>query len=160
VRVISDSGEQLGIMFTRRALEIAEQKQLDLVKIAPQAAPPVCKIMDYGKYKFEIAKKEKESRKNQHVIDVKEVRLSISIEDYDLGVKAKSADKFLKSGDKVKVSIKFRGREKAHCNVGYDVMEKFMSMLTSEYSLERRPKLEGWSMIMIMAPKEDRSREG
>ena len=147
-------------MFTRRALELAEQRQLDLVKIAPQATPPVCKIMDYGKYKFEVAKKEKESRKNQHVIDVKEVRLSISIEDYDLGVKSKSADKFLKSGDKVKVSIKFRGREKAHCNVGYDVMEKFLSMLSSEYLLERKPKLEGWNMIMILTPKEDRSKEG
>jgi len=147
-------------MFARRALELAEQKQLDLVKIAPQATPPVCKIMDYGKFKFEAAKKEKESRKNQHIIDIKEVRLSISIEDYDLGVKAKSADKFLKSGDKVKVSIKFRGREKAHCNVGYDVMEKFLSMLSSEYLLERKPKLEGWNMIMILTPKEDRSKEG
>ncbi len=147
-------------MFTRRALELAEQRQLDLVKIAPQAAPPVCKIMDYGKYKFEAAKKEKESRKNQHVIDVKEVRLSISIEDYDLGVKAKSADKFLKSGDKVKVSIKFRGREKVHTKTGYDVMEKFLSMLSFEYLLERRPKLEGWNMIMILTPKEDRPKEG
>jgi len=141
-------------------MELAEQRQLDLVKIAPQAIPPVCKIMDYGKHKFEAAKKDKESRKNQHVIDLKEVRLSISIEDYDLGVKAKSADKFLKSGDKVKVSIKFRGREKAHYNVGYDVMEKFQSMLSSEYLLERKPKLEGWNMIMILTPKEDRSKEG
>jgi len=147
-------------MFTRRALDIAEQRQLDLVKIAPQATPPVCKIMDYGKYKFEATKKEKESRKNQHVIDVKEIRLSISIEDNDLGVKAKSADKFLKSGDKVKVSIKFRGREKAHTNSGYDVMDKFLTMLSSEHLLERRPKLEGWNMIMILTPKEERSKEG
>jgi len=147
-------------MFTKKAMELAEQKQLDLVKIAPAATPPVCKIMDYGKYKFENAKKEKESRKNQHVIDVKEVRLSISIEDYDLGVKAKNADKFLKAGDKVKVTIKFRGRQKAHSNVGYTVMEKFLTILTTEYSIERRPKLEGWNMIMILTPKEDRSKEG
>lgn len=147
-------------MFTKRALELAEQRQLDLVKIAPLAVPPVCKIMDYGKFKFEAAKKEKESRKNQHVIDVKEVRLSISIEENDLGVKAKSADKFLKSGDKVKVSIKFRGREKAHYNVGYTVMDKFLAMLTTEYVLERKPKLEGWNMIMILTPKEDKSKEG
>jgi len=147
-------------MFTKRALELAEQRQLDLVKIAPLAVPPVCKFMDYGKFKFEAAKKEKESRKNQHVIDVKEVRLSISIEENDLGVKAKSADKFLKSGDKVKVSIKFRGREKAHYNVGYTVMDKFLAMLTTEYVLERKPKLEGWNMIMILTPKEDKSKEG
>lgn len=143
-------------MFTRRALELAEQKQLDLVKIAPLATPPVCKIMDYGKYKFDIAKKEKESRKNQHVIEIKEVRLSISIEENDLAVKSKNADKFLKAGDKVKVSIRFRGREKAHCNSGYGVMEKFLTMLTNEYILERKAKLEGWNMIMILAPKEDR----
>lgn len=147
-------------MFTRRAIELAEQRQMDLVKIAPLATPPVCKIMDYGKFKFEAAKKEKESRKNQHVIDVKEVRLSISIEDYDLGVKAKSADKFLKAGDKVKVSIKFRGREKAHTSTGYEVMSKFLAMLTMEHLIERRPKLEGWNMIMILAPKEDRPKEG
>jgi len=127
----------LGIMSSRKALELAEQRQLDLVKIAPFANPPVCKIMDYGKYKFEMAKKEKEARKNQRVINVKEVRLSASIEEHDLGVKAKNADKFLKSGDKVKVSIRFRGREMAHAEIGYEVMEQFLSKLSQEVIVEK-----------------------
>lgn len=141
-------------MPTKKAQELADQRQLDLVLIAPMGNPPVCKIMDYGKYKFEIAKKEKEARKNQRVIDVKEVRLSASIEEHDMGVKAKSADKFLNAGDKVKVSIRFRGREMAHREIGYQVMETFNSMLTADYTIERKPKVEGRSMIMILAPKE------
>lgn len=141
-------------MSTKRALEIAEEKQLDLVMIAPMGNPPVCKIMDYGKYKFEIAKKEKEARKNQHVINVKEVRLSASIEEHDMAVKAKNADRFLKAGDKVKVSIRFRGRELAHREIGFEVMEKFNTMLSSDVVIERKPRLEGRSMIMILAPKE------
>jgi translation initiation factor IF-3 len=141
-------------MPTRRAQELADQKQLDLVLIAPLAKPPVCKIMDYGKYRFEIAKKEKEARKNQRVIDVKEVRLSASIEEHDMGVKARNADKFLKGGDKVKVSIRFRGREMAHREIGFQVMENFNSMLTADYVIERKPKVEGRSMIMILAPNE------
>lgn len=153
VRVISETGEQLGIMPIEKALRLAEERQLDLVKIAPKANPPVCKIMDYGKYLFEMAKKEKEARKNQKVINVKEVRLSASIEDHDLGVKARNADKFLKSGDKVKVTIRFRGREMAHPEVGYEVMEKFVSLLTAEAVVERKPTLEGNHMIMVVAPK-------
>jgi translation initiation factor IF-3 len=141
-------------MPTRRAQELADQKQLDLVLIAPLAKPPVCKIMDYGKYRFEIAKKEKEARKNQRIIDVKEVRLSASIEEHDMGVKARNADKFLKGGDKVKVSIRFRGREMAHREIGFQVMENFNSMLTADYVIERKPKVEGRSMIMILAPNE------
>lgn len=154
VRVIDSNGEQLGVMPTKRALELAEQKQLDLVLIAPLGNPPVCKIMDYGKYRFEIAKKEKEARKNQHVINIKEIRLSASIEEHDMGVKAKSADKFLKDGDKVKVTIRFRGRELSHRDIGFEVMEKFVSMLTAELVVERKPKVEGRSMIMILSPKE------
>ena len=153
VRVISETGEQLGIMPIEKALRLAEERQLDLVKIAPKANPPVCKIMDYGKYLFEMAKKEKEARKNQKVINVKEIRLSASIEDHDLGVKARNADKFLKAGDKVKVTIRFRGREMAHPEVGYEVMEKFVSMLTVEAVVERKPTLEGNNMIMVVAPK-------
>jgi len=153
VRVISETGEQLGIMPIEKALRLAEERQLDLVKIAPKANPPVCKIMDYGKYLFEMAKKEKEARKNQKVINVKEIRLSASIEDHDLGVKARNADKFLKAGDKVKVTIRFRGREMAHPEVGYEVMEKFVSMLTVEAVVERKPTLEGNHMIMVLAPK-------
>lgn len=141
-------------MPTRKAQELADQKQLDLVLIAPMANPPVCKIMDFGKYRFEIAKREKEAKKNQHVIDVKEVRLSASIEEHDMAVKAKHADKFLRSGNKVKVSIRFRGREMAHREIGYQVMETFNSLVTSEMVIERKPRIEGRSMIMILAPKE------
>jgi translation initiation factor IF-3 len=141
-------------MPTKRAQELADQKQLDLVLIAPMGNPPVCKIMDYGKYKFEIAKKEKEARKNQRVIEVKEVRLSASIEEHDMGVKAKNADKFLAAGDKVKVTIRFRGREMAHREIGYQVMETFNTMLTADFVVERKAKVEGRSMIMILAPKE------
>jgi translation initiation factor IF-3 len=141
-------------MHTKRAQELADQEQLDLVLIAPMGNPPVCKIMDYGKYKFEIAKKEKEARKNQRVIEVKEVRLSASIEEHDMGVKAKNADKFLAAGDKVKVTIRFRGREMAHREIGYQVMETFNTMLTADFVVERKAKVEGRSMIMILAPKE------
>ncbi len=141
-------------MPTRKAQELADQKQLDLVLIAPMAKPPVCKIMDFGKYRFEIAKKEKEAKKNQRVIDVKEVRLSASIEEHDMAVKAKHADKFLRSGDKVKVSIRFRGREMTHREIGYQVMETFNSLLTEEMVVERKPRIEGRSMIMILAPSE------
>ncbi|HOB20300.1 MAG TPA: translation initiation factor IF-3 [Candidatus Atribacteria bacterium] len=154
VRVIDTNGDQLGIMPTKKALELAEQKQLDLVLIAPQANPPVCKIMDYGKYKFEIAKREKEARKNQRTITIKEVRLSAAIEEHDMSVKAKNAEKFLKAGDKVKVSIRFRGREMAHREIGYEVMEKFNSMLSRDFVIERQPRIEGRSMIMVLAPKE------
>ena len=122
--------------------------------IAPKSNPPVCKIMDYGKYRFEVAKKEKEARKKQRVIDVKEVRLSASIEEHDMGVKAKHADKFLRSGDKVKVTIRFRGREMAHSEFGFQVMEIFVQLLTSDMVIERKPMLEGRNMIMILAPKE------
>ena len=122
--------------------------------IAPKSNPPVCKIMDYGKYRFEVAKKEKEARKKQRVIDVKEVRLSASIEEHDMGVKAKHADKFLRSGDKVKVTIRFRGRAMAPREIGCQVMEKVVQLLSSDLVLERKPMLEGRNMIMILAPTE------
>ena len=154
VRVIDVNGEQLGIMSPKKALEIAQQKDLDLVMVAPNAKPPVCRIMDYGKYRFDMAKREKEARKHQRTINVKEVRLSANIEEHDMGVKAKHADKFLKAGDKVKVTIRFRGREMAHTSIGYDVMNRFVEMVTQEHIIERKPKLEGRNMIMILAPKE------
>lgn len=138
----------------RKALELADERRLDLVLIAPKATPPVCKIMDYGKYKFEIAKREKEARKNQHVINIKEVRLSAAIEEHDLGVKARNASKFLKHGDKVKVSIRYRGREMAHREIGFEVMEKFNSMLTVDYIVERKARIDGRSMVMVIGPKE------
>ncbi|HZK33723.1 MAG TPA: translation initiation factor IF-3 [Bacillota bacterium] len=154
VRVVDSNGDQLGVMPTRKALELADERQLDLALIAPKGVPPVCKIMDYGKYRFEIAKREKEARKNQRVINVKEVRLSAAIEEHDMGVKAKNASKFLKSGDKVKVSIRYRGREMAHREVGFKIMDKFNSMLTTEYVVERRPRIDGRSMMMVLGPKE------
>ncbi|MBQ4089920.1 MAG: translation initiation factor IF-3, partial [Clostridia bacterium] len=125
VRVVDQDGAQLGIMPTRQALELAEDRQLDLVKIAPNAKPPVCKLMDYGKFRFEQSKKEREIRKNQRVITVKEVRLSATIEEHDIDVKYKNAVKFLKDGDKVKVSIRFRGRQITHSEIGREVMDLF-----------------------------------
>ena len=156
VRVIDQNGEQLGIMLNRAALELAEEKQLDLVKIAPTAKPPVCKIMDYGKYRFEQSKREREIRKNQKVIDIKEVRLSATIEDHDVEVKFKAATKFLKDGDKVKVSIRFRGRQISHSEIGLEVMKDFAERLQDIAVVERRPLTEGRNMTMVLAPKESK----
>ncbi|QUH21627.1 translation initiation factor IF-3 [Alkaliphilus sp. B6464] len=153
IRVIDTNGDQLGIMSAKDAQKIANSKSLDLVKIAPQAKPPVCKIMDYGKYKYELAKKEKEARKNQKIVDVKEIRLSPSIEAHDLSVKANNAIKFLKSGDKVKVSMRFRGRELNNISKGQGVIKQFASMLEEVSVVEKEAKLEGKQMIMILAPK-------
>lgn len=153
LRIISAGGEQLGIMSAEKALDLAAKEDLDLVKIAPQAKPPVCKIMDYGKYKFEQAKREKEARKNQKIVDTKEVRLSLNIDTHDFNTKLNNAIKFLKHGDKVKVSIRFRGREMGHSEFGYDLMNKF-SEACSEYAVINKPaKLEGRNMLMFLSPK-------
>ena len=154
VRVIDQNGEQLGVMPTRQALAMAEELQLDLVKIAPQGKPPVCKIMDYGKYRFEQSKREREVRKNQKVITIKEVRLSATIEDHDVDVKQKAAIKFLKDGDKVKVSIRFRGRQITHSEIGLEVMKDFAERCKDFAVIERRPLTEGRNMTMILAPKD------
>lgn len=151
VRVISADGEQLGIMSSRDALRIAEEKNLDLVKVAPQAKPPVCKIMDYGKYKFEQTKREKEARKNQHTVELKEVRLSLKIDKHDFDTKVNNAIKFLKAGNKVKVSIRFRGREMAHPEAGKVNMEKFAEAVSEYGTVEKQPKLEGRQMLMFIA---------
>ncbi len=153
VRVIGQDGEQLGIMATSAALALAEEKQLDLVKIAPQAKPPVCKIMDYGKYRFEQSKREREMRKNQKVIVIKEVQLSATIEEHDIDVKFRAAEKFLKDGNKVKVSIRFRGRQMAHPEIGLDVMKDFAERCKDVAVVERKPLMEGRNMTMILAPK-------
>ncbi|MCT4619629.1 MAG: translation initiation factor IF-3 [Marinisporobacter sp.] len=153
VRLIDTDGEQLGVVAGRKALEMAIEKRLDLVKIAPQAKPPVCKIMDYGKYKFEQAKKEKEAKKKQKVINVKEVRLSLNIEQHDLTVKANRAISFLSKGDKVKVTLRFKGREMGYTKLGYDVMNKFSELISEVSTIEKKPKLEGRSMTMFLAPK-------
>lgn len=151
VRVIGADGSQLGVMSTRDALRAAEEKNLDLVKIAPQATPPVCKILDYGKYRFEQQKREKEAKKNQKTFEIKEVRLSLNIDTNDFNTKVAQAAKFLAKGDKVKVSIRFRGREMAHTNLGLEVHKRFAEALPGA-TVEKQPKLEGRSMQMFLAP--------
>lgn len=153
VRVIGENGEQLGIMQLNQAMQLAVDKNLDLVKIAPKAAPPVCKVMDYGKYKFNLAKKEKEARKNQKIINIKEVRVSPSIDTNDLNTKINMASKFLKSGDKVKVSMRFRGRELGRMETGIPLLNQFASHFEEVAIIEKAPAKEGRSMIMFLAPK-------
>ena len=153
VRVIDSDGTQLGIMPIAEAMRLADEKNTDLVKIAPQAKPPVCKIMDYGKYRFEQAKREKEAKKNQRVIEIKEVRLSLNIDTHDFETKANQAIKFLKSGNRVKVSIRFRGREMAHPENGLVTMSKFAGAVSEYGTVEKPAKLEGRSMLMFIAAK-------
>ena len=153
LRVIGSDGQQLGIMSSRDALNIAEQNNLDLVKIAPQSNPPVCKIMDYGKYRIEQAKREKEARKNQKVVDIKEVRLSLNIDTHDFNTKLNNALKFIKHGDKVKVSIRFRGREMGHPEIGPETMKRFADACSETAVIEKPAKLEGRNMLMFLAPK-------
>lgn len=153
VRLIGEDGEQLGIMTSVQAQKLADDKNLDLVKISPTAKPPVCKIMDYGKYRFENSKREKEQRKNQKVVDVKGIRLSATIDTHDIEVKAKSANRFLSEGDKLKVTIRFRGRQAAHANIGVDVMKAFYAMVEENAVIDRHPTLEGRQMIMMLSPK-------
>lgn len=153
VRVITDDGEQLGIMSAKDALKKAEQKNLDLVKVAPQANPPVCKIMDYGKYRFEQAKREKEAKKNQRIVETKEIRLSVNIDTHDFDTKLNHALKFLKAGNKVKVSIRFRGRELGHPEIGYDTMNRFAEYCKDFCVVEKAAKMEGRNMLMFLAPK-------
>ncbi|HHZ02317.1 MAG TPA: translation initiation factor IF-3 [Tissierellia bacterium] len=153
VRVIDSDGSQLGIMNTKDALKIAESKKLDLVNVSPNANPPVCRIMNYGKYKYAQAKKEKESKKKQKVISVKEIRMTPNIEEHDLGVKARNALKFLQDGDRVKVVVRFRGRELGHMDVGKEVLMQFAE-LTSEYAeIDKQPRVEGRNMVMFLTPK-------
>ena len=140
-------------MPTSQALNIAAEKKLDLVNIAPSAKPPVCKILDYGKYRYELQKKEKEARKKQKVTQIKEIRVSTFIEGHDLQVKAKNAAKFLKDGDKVKVSLRFKGREKGYASTGQQVMEKFAEEISEVGVVEKKPVLEGRNMTMVLAPK-------
>ena len=153
VRLIGADGEQIGIVSSKEAQRMASEKNLDLVKIAPQGKPPVCKIMDYGKYKFDAAKKEKEARKKQKTISVKEVRLSASIEKHDFETKMRNAAKFLKSGDKVKISVVFRGREMMHTHRGNELLEQAMALVDEVGVVEQKPKLEGRAMVIVVAPK-------
>ena len=153
VRLISDTGEQIGIVSARDAQKMADEKNLDLVKISPQAKPPVCKIMNYSKYKFDLAKKEKEARKKQKVVAVKEVRLSPNIDTHDVQVKVKNAIKFLKDGNKVKVSIRFRGRELSRTDVAIDIMKDFADQVSEYGVVEKQPKMEDRTMAMFVGPK-------
>ena len=152
VRVISATGEMIGTMSAREALQIAEEEDLDLVKISPNAVPPVCKIMNYGKFKFEQAKREKENRKNQKVVEVKEIYLSMTIDIGDLNVKAKKTLEFLTDGAKVKVSIRMRGRQMAHASMGVDVMKRFFEMLGGKAVMDKAPTTEGRNIMMMLSP--------
>ena len=153
VRLIGEGGEQLGIVSTRNEMEMALEKNLDLVKIAPQAAPPVCRIMDYGKYRFEQAKRDKEARKNQKVTEIKEIRLSLNIDTHDFETKKNHAVRFIAEGNKVKASIRFRGREMGHPELGQDIMRRFAEAMAEVANVERQPKLEGRTMLMFLVPK-------
>lgn len=153
VRLISSDGQQLGIMSSRDALAVAAKAGLDLVKISPKATPPVCKVMDYGKYRFEQSKREKEARKNQRVIEVKEIRMSPSIGENDFLVKLKNGQKFLADGDRVKVTVRFRGREMAHTNIGEELLRDFAAKCAELANLDKQPKLEGRNMSIFLSPK-------
>ena len=153
VRVIGANGDQLGVMSSKEALNIAEQNGMDLVKIAPQATPPVCKIMDYGKYKFELAKRDRETKKNQKVVNIKKIRLSPSIDTNDFNTKVNHTLKFLKSGDKVKITVRFRGREVNHSSLGKVLLDKFAEAIEDVAVVEKNAKLEGKNMFMVIAPK-------
>ncbi len=153
VRLVDVDGSQLGIMSLNDALRNASERDLDLVEISPNAEPPVCKIMDYGKFRFEKQKREKEQKKNQKIVELKEIRLSLNIGDHDFETKLGHAKKFLLEGNKVKASIRFRGREMAHASMGVDVMKRFAEALAEYGGIDKDPKLEGRSMQMFMTPK-------
>ena len=156
LRVINDDGTMLGIMSLDDAMKLAAEKNLDLVNISPSANPPVCKILDYGKYRYELQRKEKEAKKKQKITEIKEIRLSTFIEDHDIQVKANTASKFLKDGDKLKVSLRFRGRERDYVDRGREVMNKFAECLEPVGVVEKPAVFEGRSLIMIMAPKQEK----
>jgi translation initiation factor IF-3 len=153
VRLIGSQGEQLGIVSSQEALKIADEQGLDLVKISPQATPPVCKLMNYGKFRFEQSKREKEARKNQHVVEVKEIRMSPGIDIGDFNTKLKNAQKFIADGNRVKVSVRFRGREMAHTDIGKSLLDKFAEQCAETATLDKGAKLEGRMMSIFLSPK-------
>ncbi len=156
VRVIDSDGSMLGVMPIEQALDLANEKKLDLVNISPNAKPAVCKILDYGKYRYELQKKEKEAKKKQKTTQVKEIRLSTFIEEHDIKVKAKTASKFLADGDKVKVGLRFRGRERDYAAKGMDVMNAFAEAVSDVSVVEKKPVFEGRSLTMVLGPKNDK----
>lgn len=153
IRLIGDDGAQMGIMAPADALRIADEKGLDLVKISPQATPPVCKLMNYGKFRFEQGKREKEARKNQHVVEIKEIRMSPGIDIGDFNTKLRNAQKFIEEGNRVKVSVRFRGREMAHTDIGRELLIKFAEQCAETANLEKSAKLEGRMMSIFLSPK-------
>ena len=153
VQLIGVNGEKLGVVSTKEALETAEKENLDLVLVAPNGNPPVCKIMNYGKYKFEQAKKEKEAKKKQKVLEVKELRVTPNIEEHDFGFKSKNAKKFIQDGNKVKITVRFRGREVNNTKAGETVLNKFIEELEDVSTVEKKPKLEGRNMFIILTKK-------
>ena len=153
VRLIGENGEQLGIMSSKEAQKLAREAELDLVKIAPQAKPPVCKIIDYGKYRYEQARKEKEAKKKQKVIEIKEVRLSPNIEENDLNTKVSAARKFIQKGNKVKITLRFRGREMSHMNNSRHILEEFAEKLSDIAVVDKPSKVEGRSLVMFLSEK-------
>ena len=153
IRLIGSQGEQLGIVSSAEALRIADEQGLDLVKISPQAVPPVCKLMNYGKFRFEQSKKEKEARKNQHVVEIKEIRMSPGIDVGDFNTKIKNAQKFIADGNRVKVSVRFRGREMAHTDIGKDLLDRFAAQCTEHANLDKPAKMEGRMMSIVLTPK-------
>lgn len=155
VRVIDENGEQLGIMAPREALRIARDRGLDLVEVAPNAHPPVCRVMDYGKFMYEKSKKERESRKNQKTVKIKEVRISPKIDDHDFSVRVRSAAEFLQKGNKVKATVRFRGREIVHADIGKRLLENLAQFVQEYAVVERDPSVEGRNMVMILAPKKN-----
>jgi len=159
VRIIDDEGQQLGVMPTLEALALAQEKGLDLVEVAPTAVPPVCRILDYGQYKYELQKREREQRKKQKSQTFKEVRLAVKIDVHDLKTKARRAAEFLAKGDRVKVTVRFRGREISHSNLGRDLLMRTAEVLAEHGTIERQPLLEGRSMYIVMAPVEKRAEK-
>ena len=153
IRLIGSQGEQLGIMASAEALKIADEQGLDLVKISPQAVPPVCKLMNYGKFRFEQSKREKEAKKNQHVVEIKEIRMSPGIDIGDFNTKLKNAQKFIADGNRVKVSVRFRGREMAHTDIGRDLLNRFAEQCAETANLDKAAKLEGRMMSIFLSPK-------
>ena len=153
IRLIGSEGEQLGIMSSAEALKIADEQGLDLVKISPQAVPPVCKLMNYGKFRFEQSKREKEAKKNQHVVEIKEIRMSPGIDVGDFNTKLKNAQKFIADGNRVKVSVRFRGREMAHTDIGKELLDRFADQCTELANLDKPAKMEGRMMSIVLTPK-------
>ncbi len=159
VRVIDQDGKMIGVLPIDEAINIARDANLDLVNVSPNAVPPVCKVLDFGKFQYELQKKEKQSKKNQKQMQVKEVRLSVSIENHDVEVKARTASKFLQSGDKVKVSMRFRGREREYMAKAYGVMDKFSDLVSEYGEIDKKPKMEGRNMVMFLSPKKENNKK-